>query len=134
MRSPGNAVAFGARKNCTVAAQTRTRMERFIFSASSLYKFRLHLRRPYSSSFAKNLHFPTPHPCPLLEPAFARLQRGRRRGEGNRAELRARSGAPSQFFLLSFFGRERTKVRDCPLAGVRRRVESRSASVNVRCR
>src|SRR5437016_14628427 len=60
MRSPGNAVAFGARKNCTVAAQTRTRMERFIFSASSLYKFRLHLRRPYSSSFAKNLHFPTP--------------------------------------------------------------------------
>src|SRR6266513_5242348 len=67
MRSPGNAVAFGARKNCTVAAQTRTRMERFIFSASSLYKFRLHLRRPYSSSFAKNLHFPPPHPCPLLE-------------------------------------------------------------------
>src|SRR5438552_11961738 len=60
MHSPGNAVAFGAKKNCTVAAQTRTRMERFIFSASSLYKFRLHLRRPYSSSFAKNLHFPTP--------------------------------------------------------------------------
>src|SRR6266403_374308 len=81
MRSPGNADAFWAKKNCTVAAQTRTRMERFIFFASSLYKFRLHLHHPYSSSFAKNLHFPTPHPCPLLEPAFARLRRGRRRGE-----------------------------------------------------
>src|SRR5438046_9928771 len=68
MRSPGNAVAFWARKNCTVAAQTRTRMERFIFSASSLYKFRLHLRRPYSSSFAENLNSPPPRPCPLLEP------------------------------------------------------------------
>src|SRR6266404_7308724 len=81
MRSPGNADAFWAKKNCTVAAQTRTRMERFIFFASSLYKLSLHLHHPYSSSFAKNLHFPTPHPCPLLEPAFARLRRGRRRGE-----------------------------------------------------
>ncbi len=93
MRSPGNAVAFWARKNCTVAAQTRTRMERFIFFASSLYKFRLHLHHPYSSSFAKNLHFPTPHPCPLLEPAFARLRRGRRRGEVPKCQ--ARRGSPS---------------------------------------
>src|SRR6266403_4379792 len=42
MRSPGNAVAFWAMKNCTVAAQTRTRMERFIFSLPSLYRLDRH--------------------------------------------------------------------------------------------
>src|SRR6266446_5270666 len=174
MRSPGNAVAFWAKKNCTVAAQTRTRMERFIFFASSLYKFRLHLHHPYSSSFAKNLHFPTPHPCPLLEPAFARLRRGRRRGEVPKCQpgadlprgmLQGGSAAPRA--MLNFcslwlrrFNIERRSARSTYIelatgrvrpsadkglldppqqtsqsaSWVRRRVESRSASVNVRCR
>src|SRR6267142_4480583 len=99
MRSPGNAAAGCALRNVAIATTAKNAMNRFIFSLPSLYRLDRHRAARIRVHSQKISILRPPHPCPLLEPAFAKLRRGRRRGEG--VELRARSVAPSHFLILS---------------------------------